>query len=364
MYSAILSFGIGKWIPTLGAWCRMFVLGLFVVSTVIYAIENGLNLPSGGEFKPSYSLFIALVPVLFFNYVGFELPNAAGDEMEDPQKDVPVTVLRAFVTAVIMYGLPILAILCVLPIDQITGVSGFMEAVAAVFTVYGGAGRAMSTKIGGADIRAFILVVLSCTWLMGSDRAQAVACYDGGGPAVLGRFSAKLGTPVNVNFLSGVLSTIVFIIASNLTTGDAAEVFAAMVGIVLLFTTMSYILIFPCVIKLRYSHPDVPRPYKIPGGMVGVWICGGLCTFWGAFATLVGIFPGFLSNIGDGQILDDTALEDFGLARGPYTLLAVVAIAITLAVGLLFYKLGEGTRNEIAGTSLGDDVVGAPVSAD
>ena len=30
VYSAILSFGIGKWIPTLGAWGRIFVLGLFV----------------------------------------------------------------------------------------------------------------------------------------------------------------------------------------------------------------------------------------------------------------------------------------------------------------------------------------------
>ena len=40
-----------------------------------------------------------LVPVLFFNYVGFELPNAAGDEMKDPQKDVPFTVLRSAIGA-------------------------------------------------------------------------------------------------------------------------------------------------------------------------------------------------------------------------------------------------------------------------
>ena len=45
VYSAILSFGIGKWIPTLGAWARIFVLGLFVVSTIIYAFKNGLSFP-------------------------------------------------------------------------------------------------------------------------------------------------------------------------------------------------------------------------------------------------------------------------------------------------------------------------------
>ena len=58
-------------------------------------VQERPHFPSGGEFKPTYALFIALVPLLFFNYVGFELPSAAGDEMEDPQKDVPYTVLRA-----------------------------------------------------------------------------------------------------------------------------------------------------------------------------------------------------------------------------------------------------------------------------
>ena len=69
----------------------------------------------------------------------------------------------------------------------------------------------------------FILALVSsaCTWLMGSDRSQAVACYDGAGPRILGNFSAKLGTPVNVNFLSGCFSTIVFIIASVLDRREA-----------------------------------------------------------------------------------------------------------------------------------------------
>ena len=34
VWSAILSFGIGKWIPTLGAWCRMILLGGFTISAL------------------------------------------------------------------------------------------------------------------------------------------------------------------------------------------------------------------------------------------------------------------------------------------------------------------------------------------
>jgi glutamate:GABA antiporter len=360
VWSAILSFGIGKWIPTIGAFCRIAVLGLFVLTTIIYAFDHGLNLPSGGDFSPTYAIFIALVPVLFFNYVGFELPSAAGDEMTNPQKDVPITVLRAFVTAILLYGLPILAIICVLPESEISGIGGFMDSVAAVFTVYGGAADVM-TQIAAIG---FILALVSsaCTWLMGSNRSKAVACYDGGGPRFLGRFSARYGTPVNVNAVSGILSTIVFIAATNITTGDAANVFNAMVGVVLLFTTMSYIVIFPAVIKLRQSHPDVHRPYRIPGGMAGVWICGGLCTGWAVFASLVGIFPGFL----DGELMNNAALADYGLSRAGYTTIAVVAIGITTIAGLIFYKLGEPTRREMVDVPLkgNEDLAGSAVSAD
>ena len=62
--------------------------------------------------------------------------------MKDAQKDVPVTVLRACVTAILLYGLPMLAIISVIPPADIKGkgVSAFLDAVATVFNgVYGGA---------------------------------------------------------------------------------------------------------------------------------------------------------------------------------------------------------------------------------
>ena len=89
--AAILSFGIGKWIPTIGAWSRMIMLGFFTLTTIIYAAKEGVHAPAFGDFQPSYAIFIGLVPVLFFNYVGFELPNTAGDEMENAQRTCPFT---------------------------------------------------------------------------------------------------------------------------------------------------------------------------------------------------------------------------------------------------------------------------------
>ena len=267
-----------------------------------------------------------------------------------------------------MYGLPILAIVCVLPKSQITGVGGFMDSVKAVFTVFGGHSEVASDgtlsvtltgfgkALGYLAAFGFVLALVSsaCTWLMGSDRSQAVAAYDGCGPRWLGTFSAKFGTPINVNFTSGILSTIVFVFASQL-SGDAAKIFAAMIGVVLLFTTMSYILIFPTVIKLRYSHPNVERPFKIPFGMGGVWFCGVICTGWAVFASIVGILPG----LGNGEFLNDQDLDDaYGLSRAGYTSIALGAIAVTLLVGVLFYWAGAKTRAQMVPNALPPEITG------
>ena len=138
VWAAILSFGVGKWIPTVGAWGRIIVLGFFSITVVIYAIKHGVHGVHGGSFKPTYVAFIALVPILFFNYVGFELPNAAGDEMKNPQRDVPFTVIRSAIASILLYGVPILMILLVLPLSQVTSLGGFIDSIKTVFTVYGG----------------------------------------------------------------------------------------------------------------------------------------------------------------------------------------------------------------------------------
>lgn len=347
--SAIISFRHGKWIPTIGALCRIFVFGFFTISVLIYAAKNGVHGFGAGSFSPTYTLFIALVPLLFYNYVGFELPNAAGEEMKDPQRDVPFAIARSLIGTVLLYGGPILAILLVLPTNQITGLSGFQSAIKAVFTVYGGHvakdGTATLTGAGQAlgylACVAFIamLITSGATWLMGADRTQATAAFDGAGPRVLGTFSARFGTPIVVNFLSGVMATVLMILAFNLTSGDAGKYFSAVLALVISTTSISYLAIFPALIMLRYKYPNVPRPFRIPGGMAGVWIVGGLAELWAIFATVVLVWPGFLTAH------PDTALPA-GFTRGQYELSQFIPLLAIVGLGVLFYALGRPTRQQ------------------
>ncbi len=114
--AAILSFRVGKWIPTLGAYSRFILLGFFTLSVVIYGIKHGVHGFGGsGLTSRHYAGFVGLVPLLLFNFVGFELPNSAGDEMTNPQKDVPYAIFRSTFLSILLYGAPILGILLVLP---------------------------------------------------------------------------------------------------------------------------------------------------------------------------------------------------------------------------------------------------------
>ena len=172
-----------------------------------------------------------MVPLILFSLVGFELPSAAGEEMEDAANDVPAGIAKSVVATTLLYGLPVLGILVVLPASQSTGLAGFPDALKQAMTVFGGHvttasdGTVTSTLSGFAEFVGWIMGILvaivaftsGLTWIMGSDRTLAVSCYDGAGPKALGKFSARFGTPLRVNVLSGVVSTGIFIAAEEIT---------------------------------------------------------------------------------------------------------------------------------------------------
>jgi len=356
--AAILSFDVGKWIPSIGAFVRVALLGLFTFSVVLFGIEHGIAGFSAGDFSPTYPAFIALVPVLLFNYVGFELPSAAGEEMEDAKRDVPFGVVRAAIVSVIMYGGPILAILLVLPKSQITGLTGLIDAIKTVFTVYGGSvaddGTATLTGLGailggfGAILMILALVTSGTTWVMGADRAQAMAALDGAAPRLLGTLSKRFGTPINVNLMSGIVATIVVIAALTITSGDAGKYFAAALGLAISTTAISYLAIFPALWKLRLSHPDVPRPYKVPFGMPGVIVITVVTTAFALLATAGLLFPGI------GTDNPDAGLPE-GFTRIQYELTQFVPLILFFMLGVVFYILGRKTREDMVAIPLADE---------
>ena len=104
------------------------------------------------------------------------------------------------------------------------------------------------------------------------------------------------------------------------------------------------------VLFFNYAGLDVERPYRVPGGMAGAWICSVVPTFWALLATVALIWPGFgVTWFGaGGNPNDDLAALSFSHQRLQYELTQIVPLAVIIGVGVIFYFLGGKTRRETA----------------
>ena len=353
---AIAALQRGKWIPTAGGFARIFVLGFFSITCIVYGAKHGVHGFGLSDMSPSRAVFLGLAPFLLFNYVGFELQNGAAEEMVNPQRDVPISILRSGILGVALYVIPILGIILVLPANKITGIGGFIDAIKETFTVYGGAQSFLFAVTALGFI--FTLVTSGAVWMIGSDRIQAVASYDGAFFPFFGVFNRKLGTPVRVNVLSGIASTIFMVTAVELLKSKgAANAFTVVLDIAISTTLLSYLWIFPAVLKLRYSMPRVHRPYVVPGGMPGLWIATILSTFWIVLGVWVALFPGTLERI---MGIPYDFKDEWGIGRGEVEGLTLGTLALIVVVGLIGYAAGSGVRAQDVVVPIEEHVAAEP----
>jgi amino acid transporter len=232
----------------------------------------------------------------------------------------------------------------VLPAKEVTGIGGFIDAVTKVFSVYGGAAHALLVVMTLCFVGT--LVTSGAVWMIGSDRIQAVASYDGAFLPFFGVFNRRLGTPVRVNVLSGVVATVFMVVAIAVFNNGSDSAFAVVLGIAISTTLISYLWIFPAALKLRYTHPEVERPYRVPGGTAGIWAATTIVTLWVALGSWVAVFPGTLEPLVG---VDYGPFRDaWGVSRGAFEALTLGALGTIVALGIVGYVLGKPVRDREA----------------
>jgi amino acid transporter len=240
-----------------------------------------------------------------------------------------------------MYGIPIVAVLIVLPARQITTLHGLVDAMKTVFTIYGGTVAADGTvTLSGAGVFlgwvaawVFIWVLLASgsAWIMGAGRAQAAACLDGAGPPALGRISPRSGVPVVMGLVSGGVSLAALVVDVWATGGDGQKYFSAALTVSIALIVLAYLLIYPAFLALRARASGLDRPFRVPGGKPVAWVVTGLATAWSLLACVCLLWPGFgTANA------DDHLPPGFGGQRLQFELLVLVPIGLVIAVSLAY----------------------------
>ncbi|MFT3863254.1 MAG: APC family permease [Solirubrobacterales bacterium] len=343
---AVASLSYGKWVPNVGAVLRALLVAIFTVTVGIYAIDHGVHGFPASQFSPTMAVFLAAVPILIFNFSGFELSNTAAEEMVDPQRDVPKAILRTLVVGAILYCLPVLGIILVLPPELVTGLSGFLDALSATFVVYGSAAGTMLTI--SAALFIFALLTAGSVWIMGADRLLAVAASDGAFVPSLGRFNARLGTPVRVNILSGVIASAFMVVAQVMLESGSADAFSVVLTIAISVTLISYLWIFPAVLRLRHTEASVERPFRVPFGERGIWTATILATAFTALGAWETVFPGTLEPLFG---ISYSFQEEWGVGRGEFEALTLGTLAIIVAIALFGGWAGRRQMKEGAATA-------------
>ena len=339
--AAVVPLRYGKWIPSSGAIGQIVLLAVFTVSAALYGMEHGVHGLALGDFSPSATVFVAVTPILLYSFVGIELPATAGEEMVDPRRDIPAAILRAGIAQAVMYGVPILTVLFVLPADRISSLHGLIDALAAVLGVYGAAAHGLG--IGAALLFVWVLLASGSAWIMGASRAQAAACLDGGGPALLGRVSERTGVPVLMALVSGGAALATMVIAILVTTGDGQRYFSAALTVSIALIVLAYLFIFPAFVRLRYLRPEIERPFRAPGGMAGAWIISIASTAWSLLAAVSLLWPGV------GTANPDAALPaGFEGDRLTFELLVLSPLAVIVVACVGFFVLARSQASRFS----------------
>ena len=227
---------------------------------------------------------LAMVSTVILMFAGMEMAGYHTREMKNPQRDYPrATLISAFIIFTITV-LGTLAIAFVVPAKKIGLAYGLMQAFQEFFSMLG-IGWAVKPMAVLVFIGGFALV---STWVIGPAKGMRGPSKDGLLPPVWSHIN-KYGVPSGVVTLQAILVSILALLFIIIPTVNSAYwVLSALTTLIL---CIMYIMIFASAIHLRYSQPDRPRPFKIPGGKAGIWIVAGVGLLSSTFALIVGFFP-------------------------------------------------------------------------
>ncbi len=349
---AIVSLQKGKIVISAGAIAKLLVLISLVTTAVIYGFTEGFEPITLSSLTPTSGGFLAIVPIALFAYLGFESPNSAAGEMHNPQKDVPAAIRRGSIITMLAYVLPVLAIIWATPEDEIAD-AGVMAALERAYSVYGPAAGFLTTLT--ALLFAFALLTQGSAWMIATDRMQAMAAADGsffGG--FFGEFHPRLGTPVRMNVLSGVVSTAFAIAALTFVHGTTASVFVVVLTVAVSTLLISYLLIVPAVMKLRKDFPDVPRPYRVPGGTTGFYVLAGVVLGFIALGSWVAVFPGTIEGLFG---LEYSFQDVWGVSQLNFEVFTIGTLIVVIAIAVIGYWRGHGVRTAASRTPSADALV-------
>ncbi|MEX2784959.1 APC family permease [Streptococcus sp. H49] len=228
-------------------------LGLYVAFTK--GMANEMTLAS---LMPSFNLnSLSYISVIIFNLLGFEVICTFADDMENPKKQIPQSIIVAGLVIAAIYIFSAFGIGVAIPVEEISTSSGMMDS----FQLLTG------SSTGWFIILMAFLFLLTLfgnmiSWSLGVNNTASYAAQNGDMPAFFAKRSTKNNMPVGAAIANGLVASLVVAVAPLLPDQD---LFWSFFSLNLVMFLLSYVPVFPAFYKLRRIDPDHPRPFKVGG---------------------------------------------------------------------------------------------------
>jgi amino acid transporter len=284
-------------------WLGVILLIPLVIMTVIGFYNWGAHgssfhisfLPKDTSFTGAFGVGLFVV---MWNYMGWELPSSAGDEIVKPKRTYPLAMLLVLIACIATYALPTVAALyggagednkvmlwgleeedgigqvltdggmteqqmTIAGVDPAATEGWWLPDIAkAVAEETTGVGSGFASFMGHAMMAAAVLSMLGllvgCS--LSATRIPFALAEDGMAPKWLVRVHHKWGTPWVAIAVTGVFFAVF-----------SVNAFESLVVIDVLLNSLNLLLLFLAMWRLRVVRPDIPRR-RVPGGWLGLFV--------------------------------------------------------------------------------------------
>jgi amino acid transporter len=246
---------------------------LVVIAGVIYWHNGSVTHFTWATMRPSWNWdTVNFWSQIAFAFTGLELVSAMSEEIRNPQRTLPRALLGSGFLIAAMYIAGTIAVLVLLPAQEVSPTSGVFHAVTVGSTALGvaflGIVAAVLVSVGNAGgVGSTVAGIARVPFIVGIDRYL---------PEAFGKIHPRWRTPWVSILVQAVISGAILLVSQISETVHGA--YQALVDITIIIYFIPFLYMFAAVIKLvdRPDRRTNPHAVLIPGGKFGVWLAAGV----------------------------------------------------------------------------------------